>query len=464
MKLFIAGICGTFMAGLAQIAKSSGHKVSGCDANIYPPMSEVLDRAGIMVHPGYNPGHIDADCDWVIIGNALSRGNPLVEHVLENRITYTSGPQWLGQHVLKSRTVVAVAGTHGKTTTASMVAWILEQAGLEPGFLIGGLPGNFANSARLGNGSHFVIEADEYDTAFFDKRSKFVHYHPDIALLGNLEFDHADIFDDLGEIQRQFHHLVRIVPGNGRLIVNGQDRNLQAVLDMGVWSPVMGFSLASGDGRWFARADRDDSGQFSVFRDNKQVGKVEWQCIGKHNMQNGLAAIAAASETGVAPAAACAALGDFIPTARRLQKRYAGPGTTLYEDFAHHPTAIKLTLEGLRNAHPDAYLLAVIEPRSNTMQMGVHAAVMSEAIESADEAIFYVPGTLQWDPLALPADTPVSVCNTADAVVRDIMNKAAGETGRPLVVVAMSNGSFDRIPQQLQEDLQHRGHHRGGGH
>jgi len=446
VKLFIAGICGTFMAGVAQLAQALGHTVSGCDADVYPPMSEVLAAAGIKVKSGYLPTHIDHDCDCVLIGNALSRGNPLVEHVLANRLPYTSGPEWLGRHVLTDRTVISVAGTHGKTSTSSMIAWILESAGLEPGFLIGGKPGNFDRSARLGGGELFVIEADEYDTAFFDKRSKFVHYRTDIGVLNNLEFDHADIFDDLGQIQRQFHHLVRTIPGNGHIISNAGDASLDAVLDMGCWTPLSTFSTSSAPANWSATILDNDASGFDVIHDTYRVGTVRWSCIGVHNMQNGIAAIAATSEVGVAPSDACAALAGFVAGARRLQQRLNSARVTLYEDFAHHPTAIRMTLEGLRLAHPNSYLLAIIEPRSNTMRMSVHAGQIGSAIASADEALFYVPAKLDWDPATLDSNCAVSVAGSADQIV----TRVTAPADRHTVIVAMSNGSFDGIPGRLQ--------------
>lgn len=448
MKLFIAGICGTFMAGVAQIAQSLGHDVTGCDANVYPPMSDVLANAGIDVSTGYEPAHIPVDCDCVIIGNALSRGNKLVEHVLDHGLCYTSGPEWLGRHLLGNRRVVAVAGTHGKTSTAAMVAWILEQAGLHPGFLIGGKPGNFGVSARVGNGDCFVIEADEYDTAFFDKRSKFVHYRADIAVLNNLEFDHADIFDDLGQIQRQFHHLVRTVPGVGRLVVNGNDRNLREVLDMGCWSPVVTFANPDSSG-WTAAALTADASRFEVRYDAQTVGEVDWRCIGQHNMLNAMAAIVAATECGVGVDVACTALGEFQAGARRLQRRVDTSVVKLYEDFAHHPTAIRMTLAGLRAAHPNAHLLALIEPRSNTMQMSIHEGAMAAAIAEADTVFFYTPGKIDWDPLALNALPKIRCYRAADAVV----DAVAAMIQRPLVIVAMSNGGFDQIPSLLEDRL-----------
>ncbi|MEA3292468.1 MAG: UDP-N-acetylmuramate:L-alanyl-gamma-D-glutamyl-meso-diaminopimelate ligase, partial [Pseudomonadota bacterium] len=331
MHCHILGICGTFMAGIALLAKEAGHEVSGSDAGVYPPMSTMLDAHGIEVRAGYRPEHLEPTPDCVIIGNALSRGNPEVEAVLTRRLEYASGPEWLRRHVLKNRTVLAVAGTHGKTTTASILAWILEDSDRQPGFLIGGKPGNFDGSARLGAGKPFVVEADEYDTAFFDKRSKFVHYRPAVAVLNNLEFDHADIFDDIGQIRRQFHHLVRTIPGDGRLIVNRQDNNLDRVLAMGCWTPVEYFSVTDDSGiEWRAQALCEDCSRFSVLRHGRPAGEVEWELFGRHNMSNALAAIAAAHAIGVESLDACRTLAAFTPTVKRLQLHHDKNGIRLY--------------------------------------------------------------------------------------------------------------------------------------
>ena len=438
------------MAGIAQIAKSLGHEVSGCDANVYPPMSEVLAAAGISVKPGYFPHHIDDDCDCVVIGNALSRGNPLVEHVLDHKVPYTSGPAWLSAHVLSKKRVIAVAGTHGKTSTSSMLAWILECDGMEPGFLIGGKPGNFEDSARSGKGEYFVIEADEYDTAFFDKRSKFVHYCPDIALLNNLEFDHADIFDDIEQIKKQFHHLMRIVPARGKVIFNQDDANIRQVLEMGCWSRRLPFSLEHSDTAWYVSQATDDASRFSVFKDDTEVGNVNWDCIGQHNMTNALAAIAAATEAGVSPDRACKALSRFVPSARRLQQLFKSDRVIVYEDFAHHPTAIHHTLKALRNAHPSTRLLAIIEPRSNTMQMGCHGELLADAMEDADRVVFYTPRDICWKPEQLHIQTPLRVCRTPDEVIGEIDSLSDKRT----VIVAMSNGSFDGVPARIVHHLE----------
>ncbi len=449
MNVFVAGICGTFMAGIAQLAREMGHRVSGCDANVYPPMSDVLANAGIEVREGYNPAHIDPDTDQIVIGNALSRGNPLVEAVLNRGLTYRSGPAWLAEHVLPNYRVIAVAGTHGKTSTSSMIAWILEQTGRHPGFLIGGKPGNFDVTARLGSGRDFVIEADEYDTAFFDKRSKFVHYGPRIAVLNNLEFDHADIFDDLGQIQRQFHHLIRIVPGEGVVIVNDDDGNLGEVLEQGLWSQRTGFSLDHVNADWHARPLSPAAGDFEIFRHGDPAGTVHWSCLGVHNMQNALAAIAATYQAGVESEAACEALEHYQPNARRLQRLYESERTTLYEDFAHHPTAIRRTLETLRSHAPDARLIAIIEPRSNTMRLGHDSGMMAEAFQAADEVILFRSSSLSWDPDSLADPVRLTICDEPEDVIATALDKAADGAQ----IVAMSNGSFAGIPADLAREL-----------
>ena len=437
------------MAGIAQIAKSLGHEVSGCDANVYPPMSDVLAATGISVKAGYSPDHLDDDCDCVVIGNALSRGNALVEHVLDHNVPYTSGPAWLAAQVLREKRVIAVAGTHGKTSTSSMLAWILECNGLEPGFLIGGKPGNFEDSARLGKGEYFVIEADEYDTAFFDKRSKFVHYCPDIVLLNNLEFDHADIFDDIEQIKKQFHHLVRIVPARGKVIFNHDDIHIRQVLGMGCWSSQLPFSLEPSNTGWYVSQTKGDASAFTVYNNNSEVGHANWNCIGQHNMANALAAIAAAAEAGVPPDRACETLSGFVLNARRLQQLFKNDRAIVYEDFAHHPTAIRHTLSALRSAHPSTRLIAVIEPRSNTMQMGCHGELLADAMADADAVVLYTPRDICWKPEQLPTPTPIQVCRTPDEVICEI----GGLGDKRTVIVAMSNGSFDGVPARIVQHL-----------
>lgn len=380
MHIHILGVCGTFMAGVALLARAAGHRVSGCDAGVYPPMSTQLAEAGIALREGYAPEQLaEFQPDMVVVGNVMSRGRPIVEALLNSRRPYVSGPAWLAEHVLRDRQVLAVAGTHGKTTTSSLLAWILESAGLEPGFLIGGIPANFGVSARLGTAPCFVVEADEYDTAFFDKRSKFVHYRPHTLILNNLEFDHADIFPDLAAIQRQFHHLLRTVPGNGRIIANGQDANLDEVLAMGCWTPVEQF----GSGDWEAQEIAPDGGSFTVVERGEVRGQAEWTQLGRHNVHNALAAVAAARHIGVPVAAALAALRDFQGVKRRLELRGSVDGITVYDDFAHHPTAIATTLAGLRARVGSQPIIAVLEPRSNTMKLGVFKDSLAPALAVA---------------------------------------------------------------------------------
>ena len=449
MNVFIAGICGTFMAGIAQIAQSLGHRVSGCDTNVYPPMSDVLANAGIYVYDGYLAAHLNGEIDIVVIGNALSRGNPMVEYILDHYIPYTSGPAWLHDHVLRQRKVIAVAGTHGKTTTSSMLAWIMHESGMEPGFLIGGKPGNFEHSARPGIGEWFVIEADEYDTAFFDKRSKFVHYAPTVALLNNLEFDHADIFDDIDQIKKQFHHLVRIVPGKGSIVWNAGDQNLGDVLQQGMWSALQSFSADTTAGDWQATAITPEASSYTVTSPDGETVDVHWNCIGQHNMLNGLSAIAASSIAGVSPQAAARVLGRFTPAARRLQNLSESPNHILYEDFAHHPTAIECTLQALRAAHPDDEIIAILEPRSNSMRMGRHDSRLASALSDADRALFYVPAKLDWYPESVAGLESCSVYQDADSLLDSVATIMNTNNQKRRVFVAMSNGGFDGLPAKI---------------
>lgn len=452
MHLHILGICGTFMGSLALLAKQRGFQVSGCDANVYPPMSTQLAEQGIELLEGYHPEHLQAGDgrtapDLVIVGNAMSRGNPCVEYLLDHNIPYTSGPQWLADHVLRDKWVMAVAGTHGKTTTSSMLAWILEDAGMAPGFLIGGVPGNFGVSARLGETSFFVVEADEYDTAFFDKRSKFVHYRPRTAILNNLEFDHADIFDDLAAIERQFHHLVRTVPSQGQLIVPSDDSNLDRVLEQGCWSPVVRFGTeASGQG-WSARLLNSDGTAFETLLDGETVAEVHWSQTGRHSVMNGLAAMAAARHVGVTPEHSAAALERFQGVKRRMEKIGEAAGIHLYDDFAHHPTAIQTTLEGLRARAGDRPVVAVIEPRSNTMRLGSHQQALAPSTASASEVFWYQPSGLSWGLDAVVADSPVParVFDSVDAIIEAI--KVYQGSGAEVVI--MSNGGFEGIHQRM---------------
>ena len=445
MHIHILGICGTFMGGIAVLAKQLGHKVTGSDLNVYPPMSTQLEEQGIELIQGYDPSQLDPAPDMVVIGNAMSRGNPCVEYVLNRNLPYTSGPEWLRDNVLQQRWVLGVAGTHGKTTTASMVAWILEHAGLEPGFLIGGVPGNFPFSARLGKAPFFVIEADEYDCAFFDKRSKFVHYRPCTLIMNNLEYDHADIFPDLAAIQRQFHHLVRTVPGNGRILMPAHDPALAEVRTMGCWSEV---ELVEGDGaNWQAKLLKEDGSAFEVVLNGEVQGEVHWSGLGRHNVHNGLMAIAAARHAGVRVQDGIAALNEFVMPKRRMELRGEVAGIKVYDDFAHHPTAIATTIAGLRAKVGTARILAVLEPRSNTMKMGVHQGGLIKSLVQADKAYMFAPTGLGWDihQLAQKAPIPTSVQHDINHLVDMLVAEA--KPGDQILV--MSNGGFEGIHNKL---------------
>jgi UDP-N-acetylmuramate: L-alanyl-gamma-D-glutamyl-meso-diaminopimelate ligase len=448
MHLHILGICGTFMGGIAAIAREAGHRVTGCDANVYPPMSDQLRALGIELIEGFSADQVALKPDVYVIGNVVTRGNPLMEAILDAGAPYTSGPQWLAEAVLRERHVLAVAGTHGKTGTTSMLAWILEQAGLQPGFLVGGVPLNFGISARLGAGRCFVIEADEYDTALFDKRSKFVHYRPRTAILNNLEFDHADIFADLGAIETQFHHLVRTVPASGRLVVNARDEALQRVLQRGCWSTVQRFGTKREEpGGLCARGEPH---AFDVLRGSLKIGHVAWDLIGEHNQMNALAAIGAAEHAGVAPEQAAAALGSFRNVRRRLELRGEVAGIRVYDDFAHHPTAMRTTVNGLRRKVGVQRILAVFEPRSNTMKTGTMKAQLPWALEEADLS-FCLQGPYGWsarDALA-PLGPLAMVADSVDALVTQI--KKAAQPGDH--ILCMSNGGFGGIHGQLLEAL-----------
>jgi UDP-N-acetylmuramate: L-alanyl-gamma-D-glutamyl-meso-diaminopimelate ligase len=450
MHLHILGICGTFMGGIALLARALGHQVTGSDANVYPPMSTQLAEAGIRLGEGYDPVHLNPAPDVVVVGNALSRGNPAVEYVLERGLPYVSGPQWLAEHLLQARWVLAVAGTHGKTSTASMLAWILEAAGLEPGFLIGGVPRNFGVSARLGSAPFFVVEADEYDTAFFDKRSKFIHYRPRTLVLNNLEFDHADIFDDLGMIQRQFHHLVRTVPGNGLIIHAAGDEALNEVLAMGCWTPREDFDPA-GSGDWQAADVAPDGSRFEVALEGQPAGRVAWELSGWHNVGNALAALAAARHVGVPVATAIGALSRFANVKRRMELQGQVADVRVYDDFAHHPTAIATTLEGLRAQVGERRIIAVLEPRSNTMRMGVHREQLAASLVAADRIFLYMAPDLDWNPGAALA----SLGDKAQVVdsVSEIVRRVAAMSQSGDQVLIMSNGGFDSIHQRLLQAL-----------
>jgi UDP-N-acetylmuramate: L-alanyl-gamma-D-glutamyl-meso-diaminopimelate ligase len=452
MHIHILGICGTFMGGIALLAREHGMRVSGSDANVYPPMSTQLEGRGIALQEGYESVPAKPAPDTVVIGNALSRGNAAVEQVLNGGLDYTSGPQWLAEHILRDRWVLAVAGTHGKTSTASMLAWILEHAGLNPGFLIGGVPANFGCSARLGSSPFFVVEADEYDTAFFDKRSKFVHYRPRTLVLNNLEFDHADIFPDLAAIQRQFHHLVRTVPGNGLIVENGEDTRLAEVLSMGCWTPREAVAISGGAAIWQARQQRADGSCFEVLLAGKAVAAVDWSQLGAHNVHNALAAIAAARHAGVPVSAAIEALAEFRGIKRRLEVRGVIDGVTVYDDFAHHPTAIASTLQGLRHRVGGARILLVLEPRSNTMRMGVHRDTLAGSLQGADRIWLHEPADLGWSLSAVAEETgvPTRVSNSVQSIVESVLHES--RPGDHILV--MSNGGFDGIHEKLLAGLQ----------
>ncbi len=443
MHVHILGVCGTFMGGIALLARALGHEVSGQDAGVYPPMSTQLEEQGIALTEGYDPSGIPEQADVVVIGNALSRGNEAVEFVLERGMAYTSGAQWLSEHVLQGRWVLAVAGTHGKTTTSSMLAWVLEQADMAPGFLIGGVPGGFGLSARLGDTPFFVVEADEYDTAFFDKRSKFVHYRPRTLVLNNLEFDHADIFDDLAAIKRQFHHLVRTVPGNGLIVNNGNDENIDAVLAQGCWTPCESF----GAGNWSAELIEADGSRFKVLLDNELVGEVNWSALGRHNVDNALAVIAAARHVGVPVEYAINGLNSFPGVKRRMELRGEVNGVRVYDDFAHHPTAIATTLDGLRKSVGEARIIAVLEPRSNTMKMGVHKETLLPSLAAADIAHIFMPDNLEWA-LENRAEN-IAIHHDFEAMLKMVINEA--REGDHILV--MSNGGFNGIHGKLLEGL-----------
>ncbi len=452
MHIHILGIGGTFMGGMALLARAAGHTVSGSDAKLYPPMSTQLAEQGITVREGYDPAHLDPAPDVVVVGNVMTRGNPAVEYMLDRGLPYTSGPQWLAEHVLQDRWVLAVAGTHGKTSTASMLAWILEYAGLQPGFLIGGVPENFGVSARLGNAPFFVVEADEYDTAFFDKRSKFVHYRPRTLILNNLEFDHADIFPDLAAIQRQFHHLVRTVPGNGLIVANGAEPALADTLAMGCWTPVERFGSA--ESLWRAQSLTPDDSRFTVICGEQQVGEAHWELLGAHNRANALAAIAAARHAGVPPALAIAALAEFRNVKRRLQVRGTIDGITVYDDFAHHPTAIATTLAGLRGRVGAARIIALLEPRSNTMRLGVHKDQLAPSLAAADQVLLYQPDDLGWDlgGVATALGSKAQVHASIEALLAALLQMARSGDH----VLIMSNGAFGGIHDKLLRSLTER--------
>jgi UDP-N-acetylmuramate: L-alanyl-gamma-D-glutamyl-meso-diaminopimelate ligase len=442
------------MGGVAALARELGHTVEGSDANVYPPMSTQLEALGISLMSGYTAEHLEPAPDLVVVGNAMTRGNPAVEYMLDQRLHYISGPQWLGETLLADRDVLAVAGTHGKTTTTSLLAHLLEHASkeqtdLSPGFLVGGVPGNFGVSARLGQGKPFVIEADEYDTAFFDKRSKFVHYRPRIAILNNLEYDHADIFPDVAAIQRQFHHLVRTVPGNGRLIVNAHDQRLIEVLAMGCWTPVETFGIGCGD--WRATLVEADGSAFTVHHAGELVGDVHWPLLGNHSVMNALAALAAATAAGADPRALLPAFATFESVKRRMELVGEVNGVRVYDDFAHHPTAIATTLAGLRAKIGNARILVALEPRSNSMRQGAHAEALAPSLADADAVVFLHRPELPWDASHVTAALGGrgSTAPTVDALIAAL--RAQAQPGDQ--VIFMSNGGFEAAPRRFVERL-----------
>ena len=452
MHLHILGICGTFMGSLALLARDLGHKVTGSDANVYPPMSTQLENAGIELMQGYDRSHLQPHPDLVIVGNAMKRGIDAVEYMLNAGLPYISGPQFLADHVLQGKHVLGVAGTHGKTTTTTMLAWVLDQAGLNPGFLIGGVPLGFSESARLGGGQYFCVEADEYDSAFFDKRSKFVHYHPKTAILNNLEFDHADIFDDLAAIQKQFHHLVRTIPSEGCIIAPITETHIDEVLDMGCWTPVVRTSLnPNPDVALSAEQLSADGSHFEVLEHGVVKGEVQWSMTGQHSVANALATIAAAQHVGVSIEQACQALSNFGGVKRRMELLGTVRGIEVYDDFAHHPTAIETTLDGARKRLGERKLWAIIEPRSNTIRMGSHKEGLAQSARLADEVIWYQPEGLDWDlqPVVDAATNHAQVSRSLDEIINRIVNEA----GEGDAVVIMSNGGFGGLHQKLLNAL-----------
>lgn len=447
MHIHILGICGTFMAGIAILAKEQGHHVTGSDLNVYPPMSTQLIAQGIKLHAGYDIDQFSPTPDLIIVGNAMKRGNPAVEYMLNTNLPYISGPQWLAENILQNRWVLAVAGTHGKTTTTSMLAWILEYAGLKPGFLIGGIPHDFGISARLGDEPFFIIEADEYDTAYFDKRSKFIHYHPRTAILNNLEFDHADIFPDLDAIKTQFHYFIRTIPGNGLIICPQQDENLNDVITRGCWTPVEYLNVTNG---WESRAVKDDGSEFAIYNGNQFQGHLSWNLLGQHNVNNALAAIAAARHAGVKPEYAINALTHFKGVKRRLEIRDVVNGITIYDDFAHHPTAITTTLAGLRYRVGKARIIVVLECGSYTMRTGAHSQTLAPALDKADCVLLARP-KIDWgiDNIIAQLKMPAVACGTVEEIIDNLLQQL--KTGDHILI--MSNTGFGEIHSKLIEAL-----------
>ncbi|MFQ6007184.1 MAG: UDP-N-acetylmuramate:L-alanyl-gamma-D-glutamyl-meso-diaminopimelate ligase [Woeseia sp.] len=452
MHIHILGICGTFMGGIAALAKAAGHEVSGADSDVYPPMCTQLKRLGIVAHDGYDVDQLEPVPDFVVIGNALSRGNVAVEAVLDRGIPYTSGPQWLSEHFLAGQHVIALAGTHGKTTTASMVAWILEAAGHRPGFLVGGVPANFGATARYGASRYFVVEADEYDTAFFDKRAKFVHYRPQTLVLGNLEFDHADIYKDLDAILWQFHQLLRTIPKSGRVILNGADRNLETLLEMGCWSSTETFSIAGEVADWTAAFSDPGERRITVSEGSGITAEGSWQLGGSHNLENAIAAIAAAKSAGVPVRQAVEALSRFKGVKRRLERTATVADIAIYDDFAHHPTAIRRTIAGMKKRYPGQRIIVALEPRSNTMKLGVHNEALAASLEGASLVCVYRPEELgaKFDDCLSPLGERLHLHSDYDELVAGL----AAELQPGDQVIFMSNGGFGSARQNLTGALQ----------
>ena len=448
MHVHILGICGTLMGSIAMLARDQGHTVTGSDENVYPPMSTQLEQAGVDIANGYSADSIPDSADMIIVGNAnLRRGNPALEAVLNARTPYISGAEWLGRYLLKDRWVIAVAGTHGKATTTSMIAWVLESAGLSPGFLIGGVPQNFGQSSRLGHEPFFVIEADEYDTSYFDRRSKFLHYHPQTLVLNNLEFDHADIFDDLEAIKYQFHLLLRSIPGDGLVIHPHNDTHLLDVIDRGCWTP----RLITGSEHLYAQALKKDYSALAIQLDGKAVGEIHWGLSGRHNANNALSAIAAARHTGVSAEISCEALSAFSGVKRRMEVLHKAQGITIYDDFAHHPTAIKTTLQGLRARVKDDTIIAVIEPASHTMKKGTHAETLAGSTAGADEVIWFQPDNVAWDMSRLE-NNKSRLISDHTTLIRTVVERARSHSGN-LHIVIMSNGSFGGAHREIVQGL-----------
>lgn len=464
MNIHILGICGTFMGGIALLAKESGVSVSGSDENVYPPMSNLLENQGINLQQGFEIDHLQEisteNNSQVVVGNVMSRGTEVVEYALNQKLPYTSGPKWLYENILKDRWVLAVSGTHGKTTTASILAWILEYAGLKPGFLIGGVPENFGLSARLGDSPFFVVEADEYDTAFFDKRSKFVHYHPTTLIVNNLEYDHADIFSDLDAIKTQFHHLLRMIPGKGLVVTNGEEQNIDDVIDKGCWTPLEKFSATDQSGKnqnisgWSVKYINPDGSEFEVLFDGELQGWVSWPLLGKHNVSNALAAIAAARHAGVPVKHAIDALSEFKGIKRRMELRGKVNDISVYDDFAHHPTAIETTIKGLRANIGERKIIAVLEPRSNTMRLGIHKETLASSLDEADEVFLFQPKGLDWE-IGHVLDALANKSSLHDDI-DDLVTTLCQQANSGDHILIMSNGGFGGIHEKLLQALEHK--------